>query len=92
VNSFGFVYNDGGRKEAGFNGYTGDCVIRAIAIATGKPYREVYDTCFEMAKAYVASHNNKVSRYIKRIGASPRNGVDRMVARCVYGYWCKRER
>ena len=31
-------YNDGGRSAAGFSGKTGDCVCRAIAIATGKPY------------------------------------------------------
>jgi hypothetical protein len=35
-------FNDGGRSEAGFHGKTGDCVCRAIAIATGKPYAEVY--------------------------------------------------
>lgn len=35
-------YNDGGRQQAGFSGQTGDCVTRAIAIATGKPYSEVY--------------------------------------------------
>lgn len=38
-----FQRNDGGRAAAGFTGKTGDCVTRAIAIATGKPYREVYD-------------------------------------------------
>jgi hypothetical protein len=38
-----FIYNDGGRAAAGFKGETGDCVCRAIAIATGKPYREVFD-------------------------------------------------
>jgi hypothetical protein len=38
-----FVYNDGGRAAAGFKGETGDCACRAIAIATGKPYREVHD-------------------------------------------------
>lgn len=37
-----FVYNDGGRSATGFDGHTGDCVTRAIAIATGKPYAEVY--------------------------------------------------
>lgn len=36
-------YDDGGRAAAGFRGDTRDCVTRAIAIATGKPYREVYD-------------------------------------------------
>lgn len=38
-----FQFNDGGRKEAGYLGYTGDCVCRAIAIATGLPYQTVYD-------------------------------------------------
>jgi hypothetical protein len=38
-----FKYNDGGRAEAGYKGTTGDCVVRAIAIASGKPYQEVYD-------------------------------------------------
>lgn len=37
------VYDDGGRKAAGFRGEAEDCVCRAIAIATGRPYREVYD-------------------------------------------------
>ena len=35
-------FNDGGRKEAGRKGSTGDCVCRAIAIVTGIPYEEVY--------------------------------------------------
>lgn len=38
-----FVYDDGGRAAAGFKGHTGDCVVRSIAIATQRPYREVYD-------------------------------------------------
>lgn len=44
-----FRRNDGGRQAAGFKGKTGDCVTRAIAIATGKPYREVYDALNELA-------------------------------------------
>ena len=43
INTEIFKYNDGGRKEAGFKGKTSDCVTRAIAIVTGKPYKEVYD-------------------------------------------------
>ena len=39
-----FKYDDGGREEAGYKGKTGDCVTRSIAIATGIPYKEVYDT------------------------------------------------
>lgn len=38
-----FIYNDGGRAAAGFKGTTGDCAVRAIAIATGTPYAKVYD-------------------------------------------------
>jgi hypothetical protein len=38
-----FVCDDGGRAAAGYRGGAGDCVTRAIAIATGKPYQEVYD-------------------------------------------------
>lgn len=35
-------YDDGGRAAAGYKGKTGDCACRAVAIATGKPYAEVY--------------------------------------------------
>lgn len=38
-----FVYDDGGRSKY-FKGTAGDCVTRAIAIATGIDYKEVYDT------------------------------------------------
>lgn len=37
------IIDDGGREAAGFKGKTGDCVCRAIAIATERPYPEVYD-------------------------------------------------
>ena len=42
--------NDGGREAAGYVGKTGDCVTRAIAIATQRPYREVYDLVNQFAK------------------------------------------
>ena len=41
-----FEWHDGGRIAAGFSGYAGDCVARSIAIALGKPYREVYNDLF----------------------------------------------
>jgi hypothetical protein len=47
-----FIYNDGGRKDAGFKGNAGDCVCRSIAIITEKPYREVYDALNEISKPY----------------------------------------
>jgi hypothetical protein len=38
-----FVFDDGGRAAAGYKGKTGDCVTRAITIATGLPYQQVYE-------------------------------------------------
>jgi hypothetical protein len=38
-----WVRDDGGRAEAGYQGTTGDCVTRAIAIAAEMPYQQVYD-------------------------------------------------
>lgn len=38
-----FEFDDGGRARAGFKGSAGDCVARSIAIASGRPYTEVYE-------------------------------------------------
>lgn len=38
-----WVYDDGGRRAAGYKGLVRDCVTRAIAIAGELPYQEVYD-------------------------------------------------
>jgi len=38
-----WIYNDGGRAEFGSVAFAGDCVCRAIAIATGEAYGEVYE-------------------------------------------------
>lgn len=45
-----FVYNDGGRAAAGYKGETRDCVVRAIAIATGLDYQAVYDAVNQAGK------------------------------------------
>jgi hypothetical protein len=45
-----FVKDDGGRAHAGFKGRTGDCSTRAIAIALGLPYTEVYDALNALGK------------------------------------------
>jgi len=65
-----YHYDDGGRTEAGYKGETGDCVTRAIAIATGKPYREVYDALNALA---VTERRGKR----KRGKSSARSGVYR---------------
>jgi len=38
-----WVFDDGGRASAGFRGQTRDCFVRAVSIASRRPYREVYD-------------------------------------------------
>src|SRR5262245_14131252 len=45
-----FQHHDGGRAAAGFRGTTGDCVTRAIAIASGLPYRVVYNALNALGK------------------------------------------
>jgi len=58
-----WVYDDGGRSKY-FKGKTGDCVCRAISIATGQDYKRTYDELAALNK--------------KRSGKkSARNGVDR---------------
>ena len=37
-----FQFDNGGREAAGFKGRAGDCVCRSIAIASGRPYAEIY--------------------------------------------------
>jgi hypothetical protein len=59
-----FVKDDGGRAAAGYKGSAGDCVCRSIAIASGKPYAEVY-----AALAGGAGSERKTR------GRSARNGI-----------------
>ena len=61
-----WVFDDGGRADAGYKGRVGDCVCRAIAIATETPYQQVYDRINELAKR---------ERKGKRRKSSARNGV-----------------
>ena len=75
-----FTYNDGGRKSAGYKGDAGDCVVRAIAIATEFPYRQVYkDLQGEIAEAIVYGRKSKLRSSLVHEAAmgrvSPRNGV-----------------
>ena len=42
-----FIYNDGGREAGGYKGDAGDCVCRAVAIASELPYQQVYDRLAE---------------------------------------------
>jgi len=59
------ILSDGGRAAAGFIGTTGDCVVRAVAIASNRPYREIYDALSQGVRKY---EKHKAHR-------SARNGV-----------------
>ena len=69
-----FCFNDGGREAAGFKGRTDDCVTRAIAIATGLSYREVYDRVNSYGKV------ERMSKRQKR-RSSARTGVQKRTTR-----------
>ncbi len=76
-----WTFNDGGRADAGFKGTTGDCVTRAISIATGKPYREVYDELHKRSNRFYATTRSK-KRFTKNGNlrkGSPRDGAFREV-------------
>jgi len=61
-----FIYNDGGRADAGYKGTAGDCGVRALAIVTNSDYKEIYKM---LAQA------NKNFGFAK----SARNGIQRNV-------------
>lgn len=68
-----WVLDDGGRAAAGFKGHAGDCTVRAVAIATGLPYQQVYDDLFALQKEHADWRRSKGKRV--RGSLSPRNGV-----------------
>lgn len=69
-----FAYNDGGRAESGFRGDVGDCVVRAIAIATGLPYIKVYQDLKQRNKEYAETRRTRRAKTLLRKGSSPRDG------------------
>jgi len=73
-----FIQNDGGRAAAGFKGVTGDCATRAVAIATGLPYRQVYDRINVLAKLERTS-KRKTSKSNARTGVY-RETLDKVLA------------
>lgn len=78
-----WVYNDGGRGAAGFRGEAGDCVTRAIVIATGRPYRQVYDALHNGIQEFATTSRSRAARQAAsgggRRGTTPRNGVHKAV-------------
>lgn len=73
------VYNDGGRAAAGYKGDTGDCVVRAIAIATETPYQEVYDALEAANRTHMLERRDYVAKRMQKKGTTPRSGNFRRV-------------
>lgn len=69
-----WVYNDGGRSNYFKAEKVGDCVTRAISIATGKDYKTVYDDINRLAKS---ERRGKRKRGI----SNARNGVYKQTIR-----------
>lgn len=67
-----FIYDDGGRKKAGYKGTTGDCVVRAISIATEKDYKKVYKDLTKLQGSTVRQgvYRKYYDKYLKSIGWS----------------------
>ncbi len=76
-----FVQDDGGRVEAGFKGRAGDCTCRAIAIASRRPYQEVYDRLNALSKEEVT---RRVRRSRRSRPSSARTGVARSISKAYF--------
>jgi len=64
-----FAWDDGGRKAAGYRGNAGDCVVRAVAIASGRPYQDVYNVLSDGCRNQRTTSRSKQK-------ASARNSVN----------------
>lgn len=81
-----YRYNDGGREAAGFKGKAGDCVVRAVAIASGLPYLQIHEYLDKIQKEHydrsLLKFEKKVSRLrekgrkVKVVYKSKRSGAD----------------
>jgi len=84
-----FVKNDGGRSKSGIargrGDGVGDCVTCAIAITTGKPYREVHDALTAATVRHVAAASDAWARRARRRGGVRAFSADHGVMDAVYG-------
>ena len=65
--------------STGFKGSAGGFVTRAIAILTGKPYKEIYSELAEEIKCFAGNKKSKAAKRAARgkglSGTTPRNGI-----------------
>jgi len=79
-----WVYDDGGRAAAGYKGHAGDCTVRAFSIASGLPYRDVYDAVNELGRAERRVRQARYDRKgmaVRARGSSAREGTSKEVTR-----------
>ena len=76
-----FIQSDGGRAAAGFRGEAGDCATRAIAIALGLPYRQVYEELQDRQRLWLRTGRpSKAKRaMLAKSSSSVRNGTAKAV-------------
>jgi hypothetical protein len=92
--SIAWIYDDGGRAAAGYPlGPRADCVCRAIAIATRRPYRTVYEELSALGwnehgtmrelDSYYLQEMKLLKKYMGELGWywTATSGGDRMVAK-----------
>lgn len=70
---FNFVFDDGGREDAGYKGMAGDCVVRSVAIATGEDYKTIYEAMWAIVRRQREAGVKGADK------VSPRSGVPRGV-------------
>ncbi len=75
-----FEYSDGGRSKY-FRGSAGDCVTRAVAIATGLDYKHVYDTLSQRQYEWANTSRSKVAKKARKLGKTSRKGIYKQVYR-----------
>ena len=86
-----FVRDDGGRRRSGLArgrarvDEAGDCVVRAIAIATRKSYREVHDALTLASVRHVATSGSEFARWARRKRGVRFVDADHGVDDAVYG-------
>lgn len=78
-----WVFDDGGRRDAGYRGTAGDCVVRAICIGIGEDYGVLYKQLAQENRDYwsalSARHQAKApmraAKYAKQAVATARHGI-----------------
>lgn len=83
-----WIEDDGGRGKSGVpyaDEKAGDCVARAIAIATQKPYREVHDALIVGKVHHAQVDSSSYGKWVRRRGGVRRFDADHGCAHEVYG-------